>query len=84
MKITSSVNLEKDIWDEINNYQQELGLSSRNVALERMLLERRMLLVMKDIPKQNIIVQESKTKLQVESNSKLDNSLKDSFNNMPD
>lgn len=41
MKRTTSFNLEKDTLDEIELYKKKYNLSSRNVALERMLLERR-------------------------------------------
>lgn len=41
MKITTSFNLEKDTLNEIELYKEKYNLSSRNVALERMLLERR-------------------------------------------
>lgn len=44
MKKTSSLHLEEDIWDEIDNYKVAYKLSSRNAALERMLLERRFLI----------------------------------------
>ena len=46
MKRTTSFHLESDILKEISDYQQEYRLSSRNVALERMLLERRYLMKM--------------------------------------
>lgn len=41
MKKTTSFHLEQDILDEIESYKNKYNLSSRNVALERMLLERR-------------------------------------------
>lgn len=41
MKKTTSFHLEEDILEEIESYQKKYNLSSRNVALERMLLERR-------------------------------------------
>lgn len=44
MKKTSSVHLEEDMWNEILDYQNTHNLSSKNVALERMLLERRILI----------------------------------------
>lgn len=44
MKKTTSFHLEQDILDEIEEYKNKYGLSSRNVALERMLLERRNIL----------------------------------------
>ena len=44
MKKTTSFHLEEDILNEIEAYKKEYNLSSRNVALERMLLERRFLI----------------------------------------
>lgn len=44
MKRTTSFHLETDILEMILEYKKEHNLSSRNVALERMLLERRHLL----------------------------------------
>lgn len=44
MKKTTSFHLEEDILNEIESYKKEYNLSSRNVALERMLLERRFLI----------------------------------------
>lgn len=44
MKKTRSLHLEEDIWTEIDQYKEHYNLSSRNVALERMLLERRFLI----------------------------------------
>lgn len=44
MKKTRSLHLEEDIWTEIDQYKEHYKLSSRNVALERMLLERRFLI----------------------------------------
>lgn len=44
MKKTSSLHLEEDMWEEILTYQKANKLSSKNIALERMLLERRILI----------------------------------------
>lgn len=44
MKKTTSFHLEEDILKEIDDYKEKYKLSSRNVALERMLLERRVIL----------------------------------------
>ena len=46
MKKTTSFHLEEDILNEIEEYKKEHNLSSRNIALERMLLERRFLVRM--------------------------------------
>lgn len=45
MKRSTSFHLEEDILDEIDEYKNKHKLSSRNAALERMLLERRNLLM---------------------------------------
>lgn len=44
MKRTTSFHLESDILEEIELYKKKYRLSSKNIALERMLLERRNLL----------------------------------------
>ncbi|WP_297429783.1 hypothetical protein [Clostridium sp.] len=81
-KITSSVSLEKDIWDEIIKYQNKYDLSSRNVALERMLLERRMLLQIKDIPKNENVIK--KIPNENINNDLLNESINNTFANMPE
>lgn len=48
MKKSRSLHLEEDIWTEIDNYKDKYKLSSRNAAVERMFVERRMLLMMHD------------------------------------
>ena len=83
MKKTSSFNLEKDIYDEIEMYKAKYNLSSRNIALERMLLERRMLMNLNS----NEQIQVTNVEKVITNNSKenpLKHSLKDSFDNMPD
>lgn len=49
MKKTTSFHLEEDILKEIEEYKVEYNLSSRNVAIERMLLERRSLINLKEL-----------------------------------
>lgn len=49
MKKTTSFHLEEDILKEIEGYKVEYNLSSRNVAIERMLLERRSLINLKEL-----------------------------------
>lgn len=85
MKKSSTFNLEQDIYDEIMEYKEKYNLTSRNVALERMLLERRMLINMR-MPNEN----ESKlekiknVKSNDNDNTLIQNSIMDSFNNMAD
>lgn len=43
-KKSSTVHLEQSTWDEIEKYQKENGITGRNDAIERMLLERRLLM----------------------------------------
>lgn len=43
-KKSSTVHLEQSTWDEIAQYQKEYDISSRNDAIERMMVERRVLL----------------------------------------
>lgn len=91
MKKSSTFNLEQDTFEEIESYRVTYNLSSRNIALERMLLERRELIDIKEVLlgkrdelRQNTAAKEPEYKPKEKSNSILDNSLKDSFNNMPD
>lgn len=84
MKKSSTFNLEQDIYDEIEEYRKTYNLSSRNIALERMLLERRIILSMRDIP--NVKDSPKNKQNEEKSNTKsiFDSSLEESFNNMPD
>lgn len=49
MKKTTSFHLEEDILKEIEKYKVDYNLSSRNVAIERMLLERRSLINLQEL-----------------------------------
>lgn len=79
MKRTTSFHLESDILKEISEYQQEYRLSSKNIALERMLLERRYL--MKINSSENVETMPLKAE-----NKKIfiESSLENALNNMPD
>ena len=81
MKKTTSFHLEQDILSEIEEYKKVHNLSSRNIALERMLLERRFLINMttiKNTDAATIPVKAEKKKTFIGS------SAENSFNNMPD
>jgi len=83
MKKTSSFNLEQDIWDEIISYKNKHNLSSRNIALERMLLERRMYMNINS--KEDPAPPEKDIKpITPKKDSVLENSLTNSYNNMPE
>lgn len=87
MKKSSTFNLEQDIYNEIEEYKVTYNLSSRNIALERMLLERRNLLIVIDMIKRDSNSNENRIivkKTEYSEKGILDNSLKDSFDNMPD
>lgn len=43
MRMSRTVHLEEDFWREMDEYKEANSCGSRNTALERMLLERRML-----------------------------------------
>ena len=78
MKKTTSFHLEEDILNEIESYKKEYNLSSRNVALERMLLERRFLI-------NSPIQKEVEVKVKEEKkNSILKKSINKSFDDMAD
>lgn len=83
MKKTTSFHLEEDILNEIEEYKREYNLSSRNIALERMLLERRFLM------KMPIAAQTGTAPIKIEKKEErkktfIGSSVENSFNNMPD
>lgn len=82
MKKTTSFHLEEDILNEIEAYKKEYNLSSRNVALERMLLERRFLI---NSPMQKEVAVPVEVKVKEEKkNSILKKSINKSFDDMAD
>lgn len=97
MKKTTSFHLEEDILNEIEEYKKVFNLSSRNVALERMLLERRNLLNLQKLFLNNNTTITSSVEAINEScytrnntintkvkNDKLDSSIEDIYADMPD
>lgn len=82
MKKTTSFHLEEDILNEIEAYKKEYNLSSRNVALERMLLERRFL-INSPIQKEVAVPVEVKVK-EEKKNYILKKSINKSFDDMAD
>ena len=85
MKKSSTFNLEQDIYDEIMEYKKKYNLTSRNVALERMLLERRILVNMR-VTHENESTLGNMKKINTEPNENtlIKNSIMDSFSNMAD
>ncbi|WP_455798956.1 hypothetical protein [Clostridium butyricum] len=86
MKKTSSFNLEENTYNEIIEYKDKYNLSSRNMALEMMLTERRTMLNM--LKNASLYTSDTKTtdvnsKIQNESNI-FNDSIEDSFTSMPD
>lgn len=79
MKRTTSFHLESDILKEISDYQQEYRLSSKNIALERMLLERRYL--MKINLSENVEIMPVKVE---NKKTFIESSLESILDNMPD
>lgn len=65
MKKTSSFHLEEDIFNEIEKYQIENNLSSRNIALERMILEFKSL--KKELEDKSLLAEFAKSVLSNES-----------------
>lgn len=90
MKKTTSFHLEEDILEEIENYKKINKLSSRNVALERMLLERRNFLMLLESMSKNTdkkYITEDITKEVKDVNKKdsiIGKSVGNSMANMPD
>lgn len=86
MKKTTSFHLEEDILEEIESYQKKYNLSSRNVALERMLLERRTIMTfpIMNIPNKlnndsNIVINKNK-----KEDDFISKSMKSITSSMPD
>lgn len=90
MKKTTSFHLEEDILEEIESYKTINRLSSRNVALERMLLERRNFLMFLEKEAKNIDIKYINTDINKEvsninkEESMIGKSLGNSMANMPD
>ena len=83
MKKTTSFHLEEDILNEIEAYKRQYNLSSRNVALERMLLERRFL-INAPIQKEVAVVPAEVKGKEEKKNSILKKSINKSFDDMAD
>lgn len=81
MKKTTSFHLEEDILEEIEECKEKYKLSSRNVALERMLLERRNILSFQinTLPNRNEYVDIDK-----KEKDKLSKSIESTYNDMPE
>lgn len=87
MKKTTSFHLEEDILNEIEAYKKEYNLSSRNVALERMLLERRFFLTAPRVERVEKIEKADKVeevKEEQKKNKMIGKSLNSTFDGMPD
>lgn len=87
MKKTTSFHLEEDILNEIEEYKKEHNLSSRNIALERMLLERRFLVRMPIAAQSVAQIEAAPVKLEKNEKKKktfIGSSAENSFNTMPD
>lgn len=87
MKKTTSFHLEEDIIAEIEAYKEKFNLSSRNVALERMLLERRNIISFQGLLVNNNLGEEQgqeEVKTIISESDKLKKSIENSFSDMPD
>lgn len=82
-KKSSTLHLDTNDWDKINNYQEKNGLSSRNDAISKILLEWELLnkmLTGKEIVKPEVkIKQEVK---EIKAVDDIDNSIDDIFNSL--
>lgn len=85
MKKTTSFHLEEDIIEEIEAYKKKYNLSSRNVALERMLLERRNIISFPGLLTNNQVdPEQEEIKISEPNNDKLKKSIDNSYSDMPD
>lgn len=90
MKRTTSFHLEEDILKEIEQYKKDYNLSSRNVAIERMIIERRSVIKLNEILLNKRTAEEIdavenniKEDVTLESN-KIVKSVDGSYNDMPE
>lgn len=90
MKKSSSFYLEEDIFDEIEKYQSDKNISSRNTALERIILEWKNLQEENKLLKQclgnnsNMTNKEISVTEERKEIKKGNPMIKNIFNNMPD
>ncbi|EML6501613.1 MULTISPECIES: hypothetical protein [Clostridioides] len=90
MKKSSSFYLEEDIFDEIEKYQSDKNISSRNTALERIILEWKNLQEENKLLKQCLgngvyTINKETTVTEEKKDIKKENPIiKNIFNNMPD
>lgn len=85
MKKTTSFHLEEDIIEEIEAYKKKYNLSSRNVALERMLLERRNIISFPGLLTNNQVdPEQEEIKISEQNNDKLKKSIENSYSDMPE
>ncbi len=90
MKKSSSFYLEEDIFDEIEKYQSDKNISSRNTALERIILEWKNLQEENKLLKQCLgngvyaINKETSATEEKKEIKKENPIIKNIFNNMPD
>ncbi|MCC0705330.1 hypothetical protein IC213_19945 [Clostridioides sp. ES-S-0049-02] len=90
MKKSSSFYLEEDIFDEIEKYQSDKNISSRNTALERIILEWKNLQEENKLLKQcldngSYMINKETTITEEKKEIKKENPIiKNIFNNMPD
>lgn len=96
MRKSTSIHIEEDLLNEIDEYRKKHTLSSRSAALERMLLERRFLLTYCNTSSTSNI-QVSTTEVDIVTDNKeiedtekstiipeIGNALSSIFNNMPE
>lgn len=84
MKKTTSFHLEEDILEEIEEYKDRYKLSSRNVALERMLLERRNILSFQFNTINTTNSRDNYMDVNKKESDKLFRSIENTYNDMPD
>lgn len=85
MKRSTSFHLEEDILDEIDEYKNKHKLSSRNAALERMLLERRnLLMVINGFGNLKGVSSNFETETKNEEDDVFKKSMRNSYSDMPE
>lgn len=76
-KKASTINLEESTWEEIQDYMDKYKLKNRNEAIERMFVERRVLL------RSDIVFKNKEDKVEVDED-KLSGAIASAMEDMPE
>ncbi|WWU66649.1 hypothetical protein QJR26_18065 (plasmid) [Clostridium baratii] len=78
---SSTVHLEESTWNEIEKYQKENGGITRNEAIERMFTERRLLIKLSGVSKEDSKKIDNKSKIE---DDKTIDAINSAYEDMPE